>query len=65
MIAMTSSDWSGVPEDVAAVRSDIEREIAGSTLLTAYADMVAQVPDVVAHKWRSNGEWQSLTYQHV
>ena len=65
MFAMTSSDWSGVPEDVAAVRSDIEHEIAGSTLLTAYADMVAQVPDVVAHKWLADGEWRSLTYQQV
>jgi long-chain acyl-CoA synthetase len=51
MIAMTSSDWSGVPEDVAAVRSSIEDEIAGSTLLTAYAETVAQTPDAVAHRW--------------
>ena len=41
MIAMTSSDLSGVPADVAAVRSSIEHEIAGSTLLTAYAETVA------------------------
>jgi hypothetical protein len=41
MIAMTSSDLSGVPADVAAVRSSIEHEIAGSTLLTEYAEMVA------------------------
>ena len=26
MIAMTSDDWSGVPEDVAAMRSAIEHE---------------------------------------
>jgi long-chain acyl-CoA synthetase len=65
MIAMTFSDWPGVPEDVAAVRSSIEHEIAGSTLLTAYAETVAQVPDVVAHKWLAGGEWQTLTYRQV
>ena len=65
MIAMTSDDWSGVPEDVAAMRSAIEHEIAGSTLLTAYAETVAQAPDVVAHKWLAGGEWRSLTYQQV
>jgi long-chain acyl-CoA synthetase len=65
MIAMTSDDWSGVPEDVAAMRSAIEHEIAGTTLLTAYAETVAQAPDVVAHKWLAGGEWRSLTYQQV
>jgi long-chain acyl-CoA synthetase len=65
MFAMASSDWSGVPEDVAAVRSSIENEIAGSTLLTAYAQTMAQAPDVVAHKWLAGGEWRSLTYRQV
>jgi long-chain acyl-CoA synthetase len=65
MIAMTSSDWSGVPTDVAAVRSSIENEIAGSTLLTAYAETVAQAPDAVAHEWLAGGEWRSLTYRQV
>jgi long-chain acyl-CoA synthetase len=65
MIAMTTTDWSGVPEDVAAVRSAIEDEIAGQTLLTAYADTVAQAPDVVAHTWLAEGGWQSLTYRQV
>ena len=65
MFAMASSDWSGVPEDVAAVRSSIENEIAGSTLLTAYAETVEQAPDVVAHKWLAGGEWRSLTYRQV
>jgi long-chain acyl-CoA synthetase len=62
---MTSDDWSGVPEDVAAMRSAIEHEIAGTTLLTAYAETVAAAPDVVAHKWLAGGEWRSLTYQQV
>jgi long-chain acyl-CoA synthetase len=65
MIAMISSDWSGAPEDVAAERSSIESEIAGSTLLTVYAETAAQAPDVVAHTWLADGEWQSLTYQQV
>jgi long-chain acyl-CoA synthetase len=65
MIAMTSSDWSGIPGDVAAVRSAIENEIGGSTLLTAYAETVAQAPDVVAHQWLADGEWRSLTYRQV
>src|ERR1700761_8563730 len=65
MIAMTSTDWSGVSEDVAAVRSSIEHEIAGSTLLTAYAQTLAQVPDAVAHRWLADGRWQSLTYRQV
>jgi long-chain acyl-CoA synthetase len=65
MIAMTFADWSGVPEDVAAARSEIEAEIAGSTLLTAFAETAAQVPDVVAHRWQADGEWRSLTYRQL
>src|ERR1700748_2797444 len=65
MIAMTSTDWSGGSEDVAAVRSSIEHEIAGSTLLTAYAETVAQAPDAVAHRWLADGEWRSLTYRQL
>jgi long-chain acyl-CoA synthetase len=65
MTCMITSDWSGVPEDVAAVRAEIEREIAGSTLLTAYAETVAQAPGAVAHTWLADGEWRSLTYRQV
>lgn len=65
MIAMTSTDWTGVPADVAAVRSDIENEIAGSTLLTAFAETVAQAPDVVAHTWTAGGQRRSLTYREL
>jgi long-chain acyl-CoA synthetase len=65
MIAMTQSERSGAPEDVAAVRSAVENEIAGSTLLTAYAETVAQAPEVVAHKWLAGDEWRSLTYRQV
>ena len=65
MIAMTSTDLSGVPADVAAVGSSIENEIAGWTLLTAYAETVARAPDVVAHQWLAGGGWRSLTYRQV
>jgi long-chain acyl-CoA synthetase len=65
MFAMRSSNSSGVPADVAAVRSEIETEIQGSTLLTAYAETAAQVPDVTAHRWLAGGQWQSLTYRQV
>jgi long-chain acyl-CoA synthetase len=65
MTCMTSSDWPDVPEEVAAARSEIEREIAGSTLLTAYAETVAQAPGTVAHRWLADGEWHSLTYRQV
>jgi long-chain acyl-CoA synthetase len=65
MTCMITSDWSGVPEDVAAVRAEVEGEIAGSTLLTAYAETVAQAPEAVAHTWLSDGEWRSLSYRQV
>jgi len=65
MIAMTTIDWSGVPEDVAAVRTAIEDEIAGQTLLTIYAETMAQAPDAAAHTWLADGEWQTLTYRQV
>ena len=65
MFAMTFTDWSGVPEDVAAARAEIEAEIAGSTLLTVFAETVAQVPDVVAHRWQADGEWHSMTYRQL
>jgi long-chain acyl-CoA synthetase len=63
MIAMNSS--GGVPEDVVAERSSIEGEIAGSTLLTVYAQTAAEAPDAVAHTWRAGDEWHSLTYRQV
>ena len=65
MVAMIPSDLSGAPEDVAAARSSLEHEIAGSTLLTAYAQTAAAAPDVVAHRWLAGGQWCSLTYAEV
>jgi long-chain acyl-CoA synthetase len=65
MFAMTFTDWPGVPEDVAAARSEIEAEIAGSTLLTAFAATAAEAPDAEAHRWQADGEWRSLTYRQL
>jgi long-chain acyl-CoA synthetase len=62
---MTFTDWSGVPEDVAAARAEIEAEIAGSTLLTEFAETAARAPDTVAHQWQAEGEWRSLTYRQL
>ena len=65
MIHMTQTEWSGVPEDVAAERASIEAEIAGSTLLTCYAQTVSEAPDAIAQQWLENGEWRTLTYRQV
>jgi len=62
---MNSREWAGVPQDVAAVRAEIEREIAGSTLLTAYDQVVAEAPDAIAHQWRAGDQWRTLTYREV
>ncbi len=65
MVGMTNANWTDVPADVAAERSAIETEIEGSTLLTAYAQTVAERPDVVAHQWLDGGQWRTLTYRQV
>ena len=51
---------------IAADRAQIEAEIEGGTLLTAYAQTVAEHPDLVAHSWRDeDGTWRELTYTQV
>jgi long-chain acyl-CoA synthetase len=65
MVGMTNANWTEIPADVAAERASIEAEIAGSTLLTEYAQTVAEHPDVVAHQWLEDGQWRSLTYRQV
>jgi len=56
---------SGTPTEIAAERAEIEAEIAGSTLLTAYAETVEAAPDCAAHRWLEDGQWRSLTYREV
>jgi long-chain acyl-CoA synthetase len=65
MVRMTNANWTGVPADVAAERSAIETEIEGSTLLTEYAQTVAEHPDAVAHQWLDGGQWRTLTYRQA
>jgi len=65
MISMTTTTTSQTPPGIAAERASIEAEIAGTTLLTAYADQVAATPDLPAHRWLADGQWRSLTYREV
>ena len=69
MFGMTTTERSGTPADIAAERAEIEAEIEGTTLLTAYAETVADAGDTVAHRWRdgdgTGGEWRALTYRQV
>ena len=62
---MTTMERSGTPADIAAERAEIEAEIEGTTLLTAYAETMATEADTVAHRWLDGGEWRSLTYWQV
>jgi len=65
MFGMTTMERSGTPAWIAAERAEIEAEIEGTTLLTAYAETVAADGDAVAHRWPDGGEWRSLTYRQV
>jgi long-chain acyl-CoA synthetase len=66
MFGMTTTQWRQTPSDVAAVRAEILRDIAGSTLLTVYEETVKAHGDAQAHRWRdSGGNWHSLTYRQV
>jgi long-chain acyl-CoA synthetase len=65
MVGMTNADWTDIPAEVAVERAAIEAEIEGSTLLTAYAQTVAEHPEAVAHQWLDDGQWRSLTYRQV
>jgi long-chain acyl-CoA synthetase len=65
MFGMTTNDRSGTPAGVADERAAIEAEIAGTTLLTAYAQTLKDAGDVQAHRWLEGGQWRSLTYGEV
>ncbi|HEX8009188.1 MAG TPA: AMP-dependent synthetase/ligase [Trebonia sp.] len=62
---MTTMERSGTPADIAAERAAIEADIAGTTLLTAYAETVGADGDVEAHRWLDGEQWRSLTYRQV
>jgi long-chain acyl-CoA synthetase len=65
MFGMTTMERSGTPADIAAERAAIEADIAGTTLLTAYAETVEANGDVEAHRWLDGEQWRSLTYREV
>ena len=65
MFGMTTTERSGTLADIAAERAAIEAEIAGSTLLTVYAETVAASGDTPAHRWLDGGQWRSLSYRQV
>jgi len=65
MVGMTNANWTDIPADVAAERSSIEAQIAGSTLVSVYAQTVADYPEVIAHQWLEDGQWRSLTYRQA
>jgi long-chain acyl-CoA synthetase len=51
--------------EVAAERDAIESEVAGGTLLTAFAETVENHGDKEAFRWQQAGGWRSLTYREV
>jgi long-chain acyl-CoA synthetase len=65
MFGMTTMEGSATPPDIAAERAEIEADIVGATLLTAYAETVEASGDVEAHRWLEDGQWRSLTYRQV
>jgi long-chain acyl-CoA synthetase len=66
-VGMTSLKRSDTPAGIAAERAAIEADIAGTTLLTAYAETVEANGDFAAHTWldETSGRWRSLTYREV
>jgi long-chain acyl-CoA synthetase len=50
------------PGPVIAAREAIEAEIAGGTLLSAFAETAERHADTEAYRWHRDGEWRSLTY---
>ena len=48
--------------DVAAEASDIDRAIAGVTLLTQFDETCRNHGDSLAHRWKENGAWRELTW---
>lgn len=49
--------------DIAAERAAIDAQIAGKTLLDAFATTVEHLQDAPALKWKQAGDWQALTWR--
>ena len=65
MVAMATTERYLTPEHILAERAAIEAEVAGSTLLTVFAETVADAGDTIAHRWLEDGQWRSLTYRQA
>ena len=62
MITMTTTRAGDLEPAIAAARESIEAEIAGSTLLTAFAETTGRHGGTEAYRWRQDGQWRTLTY---
>lgn len=51
------------PRDIVAERAEIDAEIAGGTLLTAFAETVDRLGQREALKWKQGGIWRCLTWR--
>jgi long-chain acyl-CoA synthetase len=65
VIAMTKTHAGDLEPVIAAVRESIEAEIAGGTLLTAFAETAGRHGGTEAYRWRQDGEWRTLTYARL
>jgi len=62
VVTMTTTQEGGLGPAVAAERESIEAEIAGGTLLTAFAATTGRHGGTEAYRWRQDGQWRTLTY---
>jgi hypothetical protein len=59
---MTTTRAGDLEPAIAAERESIEAEIAGGTLLTAFAETTGRRGGTEAYRWRRDGRWRTLTY---
>jgi long-chain acyl-CoA synthetase len=52
-----------ISADVASARAEIDAEVSGRTLPSTFADTVERLGDAPALRWRSGGEWRTLTWR--
>src|SRR5215470_11330510 len=62
VLTMTTTPVGGLGPAIAAERESVEAEIAGGTLLTAFAATTERHGGTEAYRWRRDGQWRTLTY---
>ncbi|HEX4832495.1 MAG TPA: AMP-binding protein [Trebonia sp.] len=63
---MTTTEWQGIPADVAAERAAVLAEAGDSTLLTAYEQTAIEHAGTAEHQWREpDGTARVLTYEQA